>query len=199
MARPVINTRSQIVLFPVRVERYGNRCDIVHVTYLTTKMADCCDDRSVSRRATQIITLTTTPSIHLLVCLSRMLFYADFTWKTLQFRFLCEWKFESAYSDHKPSRWRCIYTSHNHGGVLEGKPAWYGEKSSTTTSDVMYGRYQLITADISVPSAVIIRGNRFFSASRSNSLFIVKWFGWRHSGRSVQRLILLLLKKLLRK
>jgi len=166
VARPVINTRSQIVLFPVRVERYGNRCDIVHVTYLTTKMADCCDDRSLSRRATQIIPLTTTPSIHLLVrvCLSRMLFYADFNWNPLQFRFLCAWKCESAYSDHTLSRWRCIYTRHNHGGVQEGKPAWYTEKSSTTTSDVMYGQYQHIRADRSVPSAVIIRGNRFFSA-----------------------------------
>lgn len=152
MARPVINTRSQIVLFPVRVERYGNRCDIVHVTYLTTKMADCCDDRSVSRRATQIIPLTTTPSMYLLVCLSRMLFYADFNWKTLQFRFLCAWKFDSAYFDHTLSRWCCVYTRHNNGRVLEGKSTWYAEKSSTATSDVMYEQYQHIRADRSVPS-----------------------------------------------
>ena len=48
-----------------------------------------------------------------------------------------------------------------------------GLVGGTTTSDVMYRQYQHIRADRSVPSAVIIRGNRFFPASRPNSVFIV--------------------------
>jgi hypothetical protein len=39
VARPAINARTQIALFPVRVARCGNRRDTGHIIQLTAKMA----------------------------------------------------------------------------------------------------------------------------------------------------------------